>query len=329
MLGSKSTGHQPLPKLATFELAGALGAWKLGLGPHDGRTNLLVIEQADVGLSHHVVGHRRIVEQEHRLHPLGVRFAKRRANYGRVAHAGNLVQDTLDVFRKDVQALGRDDHFLLAAADVELPGFIESADVPRVEPAVLERVARGIRRVEVPACHVFATDQDLSVIRDANLDAGDRLADRPARGSKRVIERHDRRGFRQTIALDDEEAEAPEESLELRIERRGPDDDRPEFDPNRLCTRRYRHQRHGPVHAWRWRLVAFGHDPPNVLAQHLEHLRHADQDRNPPGPDLRDDVLRSKAAGEDDRSGQHRRHERRHGLSEHVAERQKIQEADG
>ena len=44
--------------------------------------------------------------------------------------------------------------------------------------------------------------------------------------------------------------------------------------------------------------------------------------------DLPDDVVRVVAAREDDVPRQHRRHERRHRLAEHVAERQQVQEAD-
>ena len=49
---------------------------------------------------------------------------------------GMLVQHALDVLGKDVEPLGRDDHFLLAAADVQRPAGVELADVAGVEPAV-------------------------------------------------------------------------------------------------------------------------------------------------------------------------------------------------
>ena len=90
------------------------------------------------------------------------------------------------------------------------------------------RVASG--RVEVAAGHVLAADEDLAVLGDLHFDAGDRLADRPRERVKRVIERDDRRGLGEAVALDDHEAEPPPERLELGIERRRADDDRPELE---------------------------------------------------------------------------------------------------
>ena len=71
-----------------------------------------------------------------------------------------------------------------------------------------------------------------------------------------------------------------------------------------------------------------GRDADDVIAQHLEDLRHAHEHRDPPRPDLPDDVVGRVAAREDDHAGQHRRHEGRHRLPEHVAERQQVQEPD-
>ena len=44
----------------------------------------------------------------------------RHAHGGRFADARDLIQHALDVFRKDVEAFRRDDHFLLAPTDVQL-----------------------------------------------------------------------------------------------------------------------------------------------------------------------------------------------------------------
>ena len=75
----------------------------------------------------------------------------RHADDRRVAHAGDRVQHALDVLRKDVQPFGRDDHFLLAAADEQLAVGADLADVAGVEPAVLERARRFLVGVEVAA----------------------------------------------------------------------------------------------------------------------------------------------------------------------------------
>ena len=66
----------------------------------------------------------------------------------------------------------------------------------------------------------------------------------------------------------------------------------------------------------------------DVLAQHIQDLRDRHQHRHAPRLDLLDDLARVVSAHEDDDAGQHRRNERRHGLAEHVAERQQVQEAN-
>ena len=65
-----------------------------------------------------------------------------------------------------------------------------------------------------------------------------------------------------------------------------------------------------------------------MLPQHVQDLRDRHEDRDLPGPDLVDDVARVVAPHEHDDPGQHRRNEGRHGLAEHVAERQQVEEPD-
>ena len=80
---------------------------------------------------------RAVVEHEHRVNSfLAVHLE---ADYGGVLHARLLQERSLDVFGKDVEALRRDDHLLLAALDQEAARSVEFADVARVEPAVPER----------------------------------------------------------------------------------------------------------------------------------------------------------------------------------------------
>ena len=136
-----------------------------------------MIAELQVGATHDVVDVRARVEDEHGVHALGGGARARGADDRGLAHAGLRVQRLLDVFRKDVQSLRRDDHFLLAAADAQLSAGVELADVAGVKPAVAERAARLFRRVEVAARHVLAAHEDLAVVGDLDLDAGDRLAD--------------------------------------------------------------------------------------------------------------------------------------------------------
>ena len=151
------------------------------------------------------------------------------SDHGRFAHARLMVEHPLDVVGEHVQPFGRDDHFLLPAADEELPVLADLPDIARVKPSVFERARRTLVGAEVSGRDVVAANQDLAVRRDLHLDAGDRLADRSALRAERVVERHDRRGFGQAVALDHREAHLAPERFELGLEWRRADDERPEF----------------------------------------------------------------------------------------------------
>jgi hypothetical protein len=153
----------------------------------------------------------------------------RHADRGRFPHAGNVVDDPLDVFGKDVEAFRRHDHFLLAAADEEPSAFIDLADVPRMEPAAFECRFGRLRRSVIPGRDVVAADENFAVGRNPHVHAADRFADRSFAGRKRMIERDDRGGLGQAVTLDDDESKAAPEGFERPFERRSPDDERPEF----------------------------------------------------------------------------------------------------
>ena len=67
-----------------------------------------------------------------------------RADDRGLAYAGLLVEHALDVLGKDVEAVGRDDHFLLAALDEQPPLRVALADVPGVQPALAVEDAVGV-----------------------------------------------------------------------------------------------------------------------------------------------------------------------------------------
>src|SRR5262249_10090278 len=147
----------------------------------------------------------------------------------RVVDARNLVENVLDVFRKDVQPLRRDDHLLLAAADVDLPVGADLADVAGVKPAVLEGARGLLGGIEIALRDVLAAHEDLPVGRDPDLDAGDGLANRALPGAERMVEGDDWRRLGEPVALDDHESEFAPERLEIRIERGRADDECPEL----------------------------------------------------------------------------------------------------
>ena len=274
------------------------------------------------------IGLRARREQEHGLHALSRAAPDRRPDHRGIQNPRLIVQRALDIFRKDVESLRRHDHFLLASADEQTPVRVELTDIARVEPAVLERLARRLRRLVVAGRHVVSAHQDFAIAGDLDLDAGDRLADRATLCVEWMVQRHDRGGLRQPVSLDHEEPEAAPERFQLRVERRRPHHHRPELEPEHLVDPAVMPPPPGPVHPGRRRIRRLRRHADDVVAQHLEDLRHAHEHRDPPFTDLPDDVVGGVAAGEDDQAGQHGRHEGGHGLAEHVTERQEVQEAD-
>src|SRR5690349_7061846 len=81
----------------------------------------------------------------------------------------------------------------------------------------------------IPARHVLTANQDLSVVRNANVDTADGCADRSFARPERMVQCDDRRGLREAVALYHGESHAPPEFLEVRGQRRRPHDKRPEL----------------------------------------------------------------------------------------------------
>ncbi len=250
--------------------------------------------------------------------------ANRHADDRGIANAADTIQHPLDVFGKDVQPLGRDDHFLLAPADEQRAVGPDFADVTRVEPAVLEGPRGFLGGMKVAGRDVLAAHQDFAVRRDLHIDAGDHFPHRPFLSAERMIQGDDRRGFGQAVPLHDHEPQLGPEGFKGAVERRGADDKRPEFQAEQPMNRAEMPPpaRPVPLRAGARRL---GRNAKHVLAQDVEDLRHADDHRNPPAAHLGDDVDGVVAAHEHDDALQHRRDERGHGLAEHVAERQQVE----
>src|SRR5262245_43781077 len=219
-----------------------------------------------------------------------------RANDRRLAHARLLVEHALDVLGKDVEPVRRDDHFLLAALDEQPPLCVPLADITGMQPTfcvewplrvgnwelgVVGSWALGVGRCRVITTRdVFPANQDVAIVGDADLDARYRCPDRALTGLEGMIERDDWRGFGETVALDDRESETAPELLHIRRQWRGADDERPELETEGRV--------HAPVlppspwnrNAWRGSLLGFGNRMHDVLAEHVEDLRHAHQHRD-------------------------------------------------
>src|SRR5262249_34656375 len=117
----------------------------------------------------------------------------------------------------------------LAPANEQLTVGPELADVAGVEPAVLERARGLLLGAEVAFGDVLAAHEDLAVVGDLDLHAGDCLADRAAPGAERLVQRDDRCGFRQAIPLNHRDPALAPVRLELCVERRRADDEGPEL----------------------------------------------------------------------------------------------------
>ena len=100
------------------------------------------------------------------------------AHHHRLRDPAALLQPVLQVGGRDVLAARGDDDVLLATGDVEEAVLVEPAEVPGVEPAVLERLAGGGLVLVVALEDVRALDQHLAVLGDPHLHAVERPAHR-------------------------------------------------------------------------------------------------------------------------------------------------------
>ena len=135
----------------------------------------------------------------------------------------------LEVLRGDVLAAGRDDDVLLAVGDLDEAVVVDLGDVARVEPAVgVEHLGRRGGILVVAAEDRVAADQELAVLGDSELEAGQRGADRPEAPALGRVRRRGRRALAEAVALEDPDPDRVEELGDLLAERRAARDRRPQ-----------------------------------------------------------------------------------------------------
>src|SRR5215469_1136480 len=138
-------------------------------------------------------------------------------DHGDLRDGRMLVQDFLDLTRVHV-VTAPDDEVLLAVDNVVVAVLVYPRHVSSAEPAVFDRLRGGIGLPPVALHHVVAADGDLAdlalrnrlpfVVDEPHLHALDRRADRARLTDPiRVVERRNRRSFRQPVALEDDAAE--------------------------------------------------------------------------------------------------------------------------
>src|SRR3989449_4792073 len=108
---------------------------------------------------------------------------------------------------------GSDDEVLLSVGDEEKAVVVDPADVAGMEPSLgLEDLAARLGLLEIPAGRdVAAAGQDLSVGRDLQLDAGQRLTDRAELETAGAIEGQHRARLGQSVAFENQDASGVEE----------------------------------------------------------------------------------------------------------------------
>src|SRR3954469_8602869 len=130
------------------------------------------------------------------------------------------LEDRFDRLRCDLFAAGSDQQILLAVGDRQVALRIDVSDVTGVKPTTLERGRGRLRFVEVPLHDVRPAREDLSVLRNAQLDALDRPSDGANTRRVQRIEGENRPRFGQSIALDDRNADGVKELHHVGTERR-------------------------------------------------------------------------------------------------------------
>src|SRR5207249_6844151 len=215
--------HRPL------QLAGAFRGRQRAFWPDQGAADLLVVCEPGVRFPDNAVQIGPRLEHEHRVHTFLCACPDRGPHYRRSAHAGEPVEDPLNVFGEHVEAFRGDDHFLLAASDEQLAIGTDLANVAGMEPAVLEGSGGLLGRVEIASRDVLPADEDLAVGRDLHLYPRDGLAHRTPPGAEGMVEGHDWGSFGQAISLDHGKAELSPKRFERGVERRRTDDERPEL----------------------------------------------------------------------------------------------------
>ncbi len=190
---------QPLFQFASLELGRTLGARQMRTRPHVHTSNSLMVRKARIRQLCDVFCIDTLVQNQHGMDTLLT--VPRQAHRGRLANAWQHVEHALHVLRKHVEPFGRDNHLFLASSDEKLSRLIDLSDVPRMEPAVLERAGRLVGRLKVTGRHVLASDENFAIRCDFDLHASNRFADRSAAGLEGMVERDDWRGLCESVTL--------------------------------------------------------------------------------------------------------------------------------
>ena len=117
-------------------------------------------------------------------------------------HKPVLAKLVLDLLRRDILAVWRDDQVLLAACQEQIAILIDIAEIAGLEPAVCQRF-RGLLRHVVVALHDAGTLYPDLLVHDLCLAVRHQPADRAVLHEVTVVRADDRRTLRHAVALPD------------------------------------------------------------------------------------------------------------------------------
>ena len=189
--------------------------------------HLLVFGELLIGLLYGTLRIGRVAHQQ-RGARLGV-AALVQTDHDTVANLRLQAQRGFQIFGIDVHPLAGDDDVLLAPLKVEIALGVELADVAGAKPTFLVQHRLQLFALPVAGGDVRATHQDLAVFVELHLPAFEHLADRALAGAEGMVQRDERGGFGEAVALNDDEAEAPPELFGFGVQRRTAGDERPEL----------------------------------------------------------------------------------------------------
>jgi hypothetical protein len=140
---------------------------------------------------------------------VGVEHEQRHVVGATVANADRLSDERvgrrellLAVGRRHVLAGGVDDELLLAIDDPDVAGVVNLGDVAAVQPPVIVKHLRGAHRVGTIAVHDDrAVDEQLAVVGQAQLNAGNRPPDAAHLRRARGTDGDDARALRHPVDL--------------------------------------------------------------------------------------------------------------------------------
>ncbi len=136
-----------------------------------------------------------------------------------VAHFGLATQHRFQVSGINIHSRAGDDHIFLTALEIKIAAFVQLAQIAGGKPTVF--VDHRLQFITLPiACRdIGAAHQDLAAFVQLHLAAFQYFSDGSLAGAEGMIERDERRGFRKSVALDHDKAQATPEFFRPGIQR--------------------------------------------------------------------------------------------------------------